>query len=376
MKTASLKIKALKTMKLRNNYNFNPGPSTLPFEVLEQIQAELFDWRGTGVSVMEISHRGHQFAEFAQEMEQDLRDLMSLPSSYHVLVLAGGARGQFAGIPLNLISEQQWAAYLVNGIWGKIASHEAEKYAPVKIIASSESSGFTRIPERKDWERFSDAAYFHYTENETVQGIEFNEIPKVGDVPLICDMSSSILSKPLDPTEFGLIYAGSQKNLGVAGVTLVIIRNDLAARPAQKGTPSVFNYALQIKNKSLYNTPPVFPWYVMGLVLKWIKKEGGVKEMGKRNLRKSQKLYDFIDKNDFYRNPIESIYRSRMNVIFTLAEPKKDAVFLQEAEAAGLIGLKGHSSLGGFRASLFNAMPESGVDALINFMKDFSHRYG
>lgn len=363
-------------MILPRKINFNPGPSTLPLEVLEQIQAELFDWRGMGVSIMEISHRGSEFAKLAEEIEQDLRELMGLPNNYHVLILAGGARGQFAGIPLNLLSAQQTADYLVTGIWGKVASSEAKKYAPIQIVASSEETGFISIPKREEWKLHEQAVYFHYTDNETVSGVEFHEVPKVGQTPLICDMSSSILSKPIDPKLFGLIYAGGQKNLGIAGMTLVIIRDDLAARPAQLCTPSILNYALQLKNHSLYNTPPVFPWYVMGFVLKWIKKEGGVSKMAERNLRKSQKLYHFIDNNNFYRNPVDPAYRSRMNVTFTLADQNKDPIFLKEAEAAGLMGLKGHSSLGGFRASLYNALPEQGVDALIEFMQDFSRRYG
>jgi phosphoserine aminotransferase len=325
---------------------------------------------------MELPHRGNQFVEFAHEMENDLRDLMNLPPSYHVLILPGGARGQFAGVPLNLTTDREWAAYLITGMWGQMAAREAEKYTRVKVIANSEDSGFTKIPHHSQWQDFEGAAYLHYTENETVQGVEFADVPNSADIPLICDMSSNILSKPLEVTQFGLIYAGGQKNLGIAGVTLVIIREDLAARQAQKWTPSILNYAIQIKHKSMYNTPPVFPWYVMGLTFKWIKQQGGVAELARRNLHKSQKLYQFIDQHDFYINPVDSSCRSRMNVIFTLKDPQKEALFLQQAEQAGLTGLKGHKSLGGFRASIYNAMPESGVDALIAFMKTFSERYG
>jgi phosphoserine aminotransferase len=355
-------------------YNFNSGPSMLPPEVLNQAGADLHNWRGTGVSVMEISHRSAEFAALQAEIEQDCRDLLHIPNNYQILFLSGGARGQFAAAPLNLAGENKRAAYVVTGLWSQIASEEARRYAEVSVVASSEAGGYRQIPPLAQWQDFSRAAYLHYTDNETVHGVEFPEIPDSGEVPLICDMSSSILSRPLDVSRFGIIYAGAQKNIGIAGVTLVIIRDDLAARPAQAATPSILNYALQVKNKSLYNTPPVFPWYMAGLVFKWLKQQGGVAAISERNQRKAEKLYRYIDHSGFYKNPVEPASRSRMNIIFSLPDAEKEQLFVKESKAAGFIGLKGHSSLGGIRASLYNAMPEAGVDALIHFMQEFPRR--
>jgi phosphoserine aminotransferase len=356
-------------------YNFNAGPAMVANEVMEQAHAEFFNWRGLGVSVMEISHRGKDFLALIEEIEQDCRDLLNLPSHYHVLFLSGGARGQFAGIPLNLAVQNSQTAYVVTGLWGKIAAEEAKRYSKPLIVADGEPSQYTQIPSLEKWQDFQHSAYLHYTENETVHGIEFAEIPEAGEVPLVCDMSSSIFSRPLDINRFGLIYAGAQKNIGIAGVTLVIVRDDLVSRSASLQTPSIFNYAIQVKNKSLYNTPPVYPWYIAGLTLKWIKAQGGLTVMGERNRRKAEKLYRFIDQNSFYKNPVAPRFRSRMNVIFFLPDKEKEQLFVQEAAAIGLIGLKGHSSLGGLRASLYNAMPESGVDALIEFMQLFQSKF-
>jgi phosphoserine aminotransferase len=352
-------------------YNFNPGPAMLPPEVLREAEADLYNWRGTGISVMEVSHRSSEFMTFIEEAIQDCRDLLQLPSHYQVLFLSGGARGQFAAAPLNLAAKNSQTAYVVTGLWGKIASEEARRFAEVNVIASSESRGYTHIPPEAQWQDFSQAAYLHYTDNETVHGLEFPTIPNSGNVPLVCDMSSSIMSRPLDVSRFGLIYAGAQKNLGIAGVTVVIIRDDLVARPAQSDTPSILNYALQVKNKSLYNTPPVFPWYMAGLMFKWLKQQGGLAVIGARNQRKAEKLYHYIDHSGFYKNPVEPASRSRMNVIFSLPDAEKESLFLKESQQAGLLGLKGHSSLGGMRASLYNAVPEEGVDALIAFMQEF-----
>ncbi len=356
-------------------YNFSPGPATLPPEVLQQAHAEFFNWRGTGASIMEISHRGADFMALIEEIEQDCRDLLNLPSHYRVLFLSGGARGQFAAIPLNLAVENSQTAYVISGMWSKIASEEARRYSQVKVIASNESNSYTTITPIDQWQDFSRAAYLHYTENETVHGIEFPSVPDSGKTPLICDMSSSILSRPLDVSRFGLIYAGTQKNLGIAGLTLVIIHDDLVARPAQPITPTIFNYAAQVKHNSMYNTPPVFPWYISGLVLKWLKAQGGMVAVGARNQRKADKLYRYIDQSDYYKNPVDPAFRSRMNVIFTLPDKEKDQLFVKESQAAGFIGLKGHSSLGGIRVSLYNAMPEEGVDALIAFMQEFVKRH-
>lgn len=356
-------------------YNFNSGPAMLPPEVLRQADADLYNWRGMGASVMEISHRSTDFIAFIEEIEQDCRDLLQLPTHYRVLFLSGGARGQFAAVPLNCAGLHALAAYVVTGLWSKTASEEARRYAQVEVIASNEAGGYTQIPPPEEWRDFSRAAYLHYTDNETVHGVEFPRIPDSSRIPLICDMSSSVMSRPLDISRFGLIYAGAQKNLGIAGVTLVIVRDDLLARTAQSVTPTILNYAVQAKNKSLYNTPPVFPWYMTGLMLKWLKQQGGLTVLGERNQRKAEKLYRYIDQSGFYKNSVEPSSRSRMNVIFSLPDREKDSLFVKESTAAGLIGLKGHHTLGGLRASLYNAMPESGVDALITFMQEFQQRH-
>lgn len=358
-------------------YNFSPGPAMLPPEVLKKAHAEFFNWRGLGASIMEVSHRGTDFIQLIDEIEQDCRDLLNLPSHYRVLFLSGGARGQFAAIPLNLAAENRQTAYVVTGMWGKTASEEAKRYSAVKVVASNEHNHYTSIPPLEEWEDYRQAAYLHYTENETVQGIEFPQTPQVGEeVPLICDMSSSIMSRPLDITRFGLVYAGTQKNLGIAGLTIVIVRDDLVARSAQAITPSIFNYALQIKNHSMYNTPPVFPWYITGLMFKWLKEQGGLVAIGARNQRKAAKLYQYIDQNGFYQNPVQLAARSRMNVIFYLPDAEIEKLFISQSQAAGFIGLKGHSSQGGIRVSLYNAMTEAGVDALIGFMREFAKQYG
>lgn len=353
-------------------YNFSPGPALLPPEVMQQAYAEFFNWRNTGASVMEISHRRDDFIAMIGEIEQDCRDLLNLPNNYQILFLSGGARGQFAAIPLNLAAENEKTAYVVTGIWSKTASEEAQRYSKVTVVANSAASGYTNIPRPDQWMDFSHASYLHYTDNETVQGVEFPKIPSSGKVPLICDMSSSILSRPVDVSRFGLIYAGTQKNLGIAGLTLVIIRDDLLARPAQSITPTIFNYATQIKHRSMYNTPPTFPWYITGLVLKWLKNQGGMTLVGARNQQKAEKLYRYIDGSGFYKNAVDPAFRSRMNVIFSLPTVEQERLFIEKSSAAGFIGLKGHASLGGIRASLYNALPESSVDALINFMQTFA----
>ncbi len=355
-------------------YNFSPGPSMLPPEVLHQAHEEFLNWHQVGSSVMEISHRSTDFINLTDEIEQDCREILQLPSNYQVLFLPGGARGQFAAAPLNLAAENQHTAYVVTGLWSQIATQEAKNFSQVDIVADGESTGFKTVPNIESWQNFDGAAYLHYTDNETVHGIEFPQVPEVGQVPLICDMSSNILSRPLDVTRFGLIYAGAQKNLGISGITLVIVRDDLVARHPQKATPTILNYGVQVKNKSMYNTPPTFPWYISGLVLKWIKKQGGLVAIGARNQRKSEKLYSYIDQSGFYNNSIDPAYRSRMNVIFSLPNAEKDKLFVKESLAAGLHELQGHKTAGGMRASLYNAMPEAGVDALIDFMRDFAKR--
>ncbi|MBK1692830.1 3-phosphoserine/phosphohydroxythreonine transaminase [Ectothiorhodospira mobilis] len=354
-------------------YNFSAGPAVLPEPVLERARDEMLDWNGTGMSVMEMSHRGKAFVSIAERAEQDLRDLMRVPEDYRVLFLQGGASAQFAAIPMNLLGERRRADYVNTGAWSKKAIAEARKYAEVNVVASSEADGFTTIPPFDTWQRDPQAAYLHYTPNETIGGLEFPWIPDSGDVPLVADMSSTILSRPVDVSRFGLIYAGAQKNIGPAGLTLVIVHDDLIGHAAPQ-VPSVLDYRVQAEAGSMSNTPPTYGWYLAGLVFQWLKAQGGLEEMETLNRRKAQKLYNAIDNSAFYSNPVEPSARSLMNVPFTLADPELDGVFLKEAEQAGLVNLKGHRSVGGMRASLYNAMPEAGVDALVDFMADFEQR--
>lgn len=355
-------------------FNFSAGPSALPEDVLKQAQSEMLDWRGSGMSVMEMSHRGKQFSSIAAELEADLRALINIPQNYQVLFLQGGASAQFSFIPQNLLGEKTKACYVKTGAWSEKAIKDAKPYGEIIVSASSESSHFTTIPDMASWAIDSDAAYLHYTANETIHGVEFNEIPHTKDLPLVCDMSSNILSRPIDVSKFGLIYAGSQKNMGAAGVTVVIVRADLLGK-CLKTVPPVFNYAEQAKNQSMLNTPTTYSWYLMGLVLKWLQAQGGVTAIEQRNIVKAAKLYQAIDASSLYRNPVELAYRSRMNVPFILANEALDKEFLTAAETAGLNELKGHRSVGGMRASIYNAMPESGVDALISFMQEFERTH-
>lgn len=357
-------------------YNFSAGPAALPVEVLEQARNDMLDWQGSGMSVMEMSHRGAAFASIAEQAVADLRELLAIPDNYKVLFLQGGAAGQFAGIPLNLLGgTSNKADYIVTGSWGKKAVKEAAKYGDAAVAASGEDVGFSSIPARDTWQLRDDAAYVHYTSNETIQGVEYPDVPDVGDVPLVGDVSSAFLSQPVDVSKFGIVYAGAQKNAGPAGVTIAIVRDDLLAQ-AQPGVPMVLDYAAQADKDSMLNTPPCYAWYMAGLVFDWIKRNGGLEAMGERNARKADKLYAAIDASDFYRNPIAVDARSRMNVPFLLADDALDKTFLAEAEQANLCTLKGHRSVGGMRASIYNAMPEAGVDALIEFMHDFEARNG
>jgi len=355
-------------------YNFCAGPATLPEPVLKQARDEMLDWRGTGMSVMEMSHRSDEFVAIAQEAEQDLRDLAGIPDDYAVLFMQGGASSQFAAIPLNLLGDRRSADYVNTGIWSGKAIAEARRYADVKVVANSEDSGFTTVPDPAGWRTRADAAYLHYTPNETIGGLEFDFVPDSGDVPLVADMSSTILSRPLDVTRYGLIYAGAQKNIGPSGLVVVIVRRDLLGR-ARPETPTMLNYKVIADNRSMYNTPATYSWYLAGLVFKWLKAQGGLEVMAERNERKARKLYEFIDSNDFYANPVEPRFRSWMNVPFTLADESLNGAFLQGAEARGLLNLKGHRSVGGMRASIYNAMPESGVDALIDYMAEFAKEH-
>ncbi len=357
-------------------YNFSAGPAALPEDVLKQAQQEMLDWHGSGMSVMEMSHRGKEFMSIAAEAEADLRALMAVPANYKVLFLQGGASSQFAMIPMNLIGRTGKVDYFRTGSWSKKAIAEAKRYGEVKVTVDSEVDGhFTRVPAADGFGVSADAAYVHYTPNETIEGVEFPYIPATGDVPLVADMSSTILSRPVDVSRYGLIYAGAQKNIGPAGLTLVIVREDLIGNPLD-GTPTMFNYATHAENDSMYNTPPTYGWYLAGLVFKWLKDKGGLTGMAEINRRKAALLYDAIDTSDFYHNPVDPACRSWMNVPFTLADPALDADFLKGASEAGLKTLKGHRSVGGMRASIYNAMPEAGVQALVDFMAEFERTRG
>tara|TARA_R110000787_G_scaffold107489_18_gene215476 strand:+ start:2270 stop:3352 length:1083 start_codon:yes stop_codon:yes gene_type:complete len=355
--------------------NFSAGPATLPQSVLEQVQRDLLDWRDSGMSVMEMSHRGAEFMSIASEAEKDLREIAKIPDNYKVLFMQGGATAQFALIPQNLLGDKRSADYVLTGDWGKKALKECGKYAKAQVAASSESDSFTHIPDRAGWTLDADAAYVHITPNETIHGVEFHDVPDTGSVPLVADMSSNILSRPMEVEKYGLIYGGAQKNIGPAGLTIVIVREDLLGK-ASATTPNVFNYASVADGESMLNTPPCFAWYVSGLVFKWIRDEGGLEAIGERNQRKAQMLYDYIDGESFYTNPVAKQNRSRMNVPFTLANADLDKAFLKGVEAAGMSGLKGHRAVGGMRASIYNAMPESGVSALIEYMKEFVRTQG
>ena len=355
-------------------FNFSAGPAALPTEVLEIAQAEMLDWHNKGLSIMEMSHRSAEFISVAEGAEQDLRELMGISDEYAVLFLQGGATSQFAMVPMNLASRGK-AAYVNTGVWSKKAIKEAKLFADVEVVASTEEGNFTRAPEQSDIVLPNGAAYLHYTTNETIGGVQFDYIPKTGAVPLVADMSSDILSAPVDVSKFGLIYAGAQKNIGPAGITVVIVRKDLLGAPLA-GTPTMYDYAVHAAEDSMHNTPATFAWYLSGLVFKWLKAQGGLSAIEVVNRRKAAKLYAAIDASDFYANPVAINNRSIMNVPFTLADAELDKPFLVEAEAAGLLNLKGHRSVGGMRASIYNAVPEAAVDALIDFMRDFEQRRG
>jgi phosphoserine aminotransferase len=350
--------------------NFSAGPAALPLEVLERAKADMPDWLGHGMSVMELSHRSKAFLNVAEQAEADLRELLGIPSEYAVMFLQGGATLQFALVPMNLSSPEQSVDYLVTGSWSKKAAKEAGTLRTVNIVADGADSSYTDVPERSTWNCGANPAYFHYTPNETIGGLEIHEPPDVGDVPLIADMSSTILSRPIDVSRFGLIYAGAQKNIGPAGLTIVIVRRDLLDRAPEK-MPAILKYATQADAGSMSNTPPTFAWYMAGLVFDWLKRQGGLDAMAQLNQRKAESLYGAIDASDFYSNPVAPAYRSWMNVPFTLARPELDAEFLSQAERAGLTNLKGHRSVGGMRASIYNATPAESVMALVDFMAEF-----
>ena len=357
-------------------YNFSPGPAALPEAVLRQAQAEMLEFGDAGASIVELSHRGPEFLEVARQTEADLRTLLAIPDDYAVVFTAGGATTIQALLPLNFAAPGQAVDYVLTGHWGKTAWKQAQPVADARIAASSEAGGFRDLPPRAEWTLSPDAAYVHVTANETIHGVEFRDIPDVGDVPLIADFSSSIASEPLDISRFGAIYAGAQKNLGPVGIAVLIVRRDLLARSGQPRAP-IFDYRAQLEAESMLNTPPSWNWYMLGLTVKWMLGEGGVAEFAKRNARKAALLYEAIDgSGGFYRNEVEAAARSRMNVPFFLFDEALDKPFLKEAAEAGLISLKGHRVLGGMRASIYNAMPEAGVQALADFMKDFQVRNG
>jgi phosphoserine aminotransferase len=353
-------------------YNFSAGPAMLPAEVLARAGDEMLDWRGSGMGVMEMSHRGKEFMGIAAEAEKDLRELLAIPASYKVLFLQGGATLQFAQIPMNLLAGKGKADYVVTGEWSKRAIKEANSYCDAAVAATSEDKSFTYAP--KKWNVRKDAAYVHYCSNETIGGVEYHSIPHA-DIPLVADASSHFLSRPLDVSKFGLIYAGAQKNAGPAGLTFVIVRDDLIGKAA-KGTPSVMDYKAQADADSMLNTPASYSMYVAGLVFKWIKQQGGLASMEKRNVEKAKLLYDYLDASQFFHNPVAPEDRSRMNVPFTLKDAALDAEFLKGAEKRGMVQLKGHRSVGGMRASIYNAMPIEGVRELVSYMKEFEQKHG
>ena len=356
-------------------FNFSAGPAALPQEVLEQARDELVNWRGCGMSVMEMSHRGKEYMSIQAEAEADLRELMGIPANYKVLFLQGGASSQFAMVPMNLYRGKASADYLNTGEWSKKAIKEAKKYGAVNVVASSEDKNFSYAPTQDAWKLDPNAAFVHYTPNETIGGVEIFWTPETGNVPLVADMSSNILSRPIDVSKFGLIYAGAQKNIGPAGLTIVIVREDLLGETV-KGTPTMFDYKVAADNGSMYNTPATFSWYLSGLVFEWLKEQGGLEAMEQRNRAKQELLYGAIDASEFYTNPIARNARSWMNVPFRLADEKLDKVFLAGAEARGLLNLKGHRSVGGMRASIYNAVGLDAVQALVGYMAEFEKEHG
>ncbi len=356
-------------------FNFSPGPATLPEAVLRQAADEMLDWHGSGMSVMEMSHRGKEFIGIHAEAEATLRELMGIPSNYKVLFLQGGAIGENAIVPMNLMARTGRADYVVTGDWSKKSVKEAKTYGTVNIAATGEASKFTAIPKQADWKLDAGAAYVHICSNETIGGVEYHWTPDTGSVPLVADMSSNILSRPLDVGRYGLIYAGAQKNMGPSGVTVVIVRDDLLGH-ALPMTPSAFNYKLQAEADSMLNTPPTYAIYIAGLVYKHVKAQGGLAAMEEHNRAKAAILYDYLDASSFYRNPVAPEDRSLMNVPFTLKDAALDEPFLKGAQERGMVQLKGHRSVGGMRASIYNAMPVEGVKALVGYMQEFERQHG
>ncbi len=355
-------------------YNFSAGPAGLPKAVMQKAQQEFVDWNDLGTSVMEISHRSKPFLKVAEEAEQDLRDLLSIPSNYKVLFCQGGARAQFAAVPLNLLGDASKATYIDAGYWAESAVAEAERYCVTDVYdAKTTIDGKIAVKPASEWKIDPEAAYVHFCPNETIDGIEINDLPET-DKPIVADMSSTILSREIDVSKYGVIYAGAQKNIGPAGICIAIVRDDLLEL-AHSALPSVLNYKVLAEKDSMFNTPPTFAWYLSGLVFKWLKEQGGVKAIEQHNKEKGAILYNYIDESDFYKNDVHPTNRSLMNVPFQLAKPELDAKFLELADAKGLKSLKGHRAVGGMRASIYNAMPIEGVKALVEFMKEFERQY-
>lgn len=357
-------------------YNFCAGPAMLPTAVMERAQAEMRNWNALQVSVMEVSHRSKEYIAMAEQAEQDLRDLLAIPDNYKVLFCQGGGRGQFAAVPLNLFGDKLEADYIITGQWAQSAAEEGKKHGKINQIDIRETAadGSVSLLPSAQWPLNPDAAYVHYCPNETIEGIEISEIPDTGDVPLVADMSSTILSRPIDVSKFGVIYAGAQKNIGPSGLALVIVREDLLGR-ARQAIPSILDYQVLANSDSMYNTPPTYSWYLAGLVFQWLKQQGGIAEFAKRNEAKANLLYDYIDGSEFYQNQVDKHYRSWMNVPFQLADESLNDAFLAESAAAGLLTLKGHRIVGGMRASIYNAMPIEGVEALVAFMQAFAAKH-
>ncbi len=355
-------------------YNFCAGPAMLPVEVMQQAQAELIDWNGHGISVMEMSHRSAPYIEMAEQAEQDLRDLMAIPDNYSVLFLHGGGRGQFSAVPLNLAEQNDSADYLVTGQWSQNALKEGQRFLNACNAGQSPEGEF-RVPTQAELNLSEDAKFVHYCPNETIEGVAFDYIPETGDKPLIADMSSCILSQPLDVSKFGILYAGAQKNIGPSGLSVVIVRNDLIGHARQQ-TPSIFDYKICAENGSMYNTPPTYAWYLAGLVFKWLKAKGGLTAIAEANFEKAALLYEAIDASSLYQNKVAITNRSIMNVPFQLVDESLNSQFLAEADKAGLKTLKGHRVVGGMRASIYNAMPLAGVQALVEFMAEFERTRG
>ncbi|HEY5702066.1 MAG TPA: 3-phosphoserine/phosphohydroxythreonine transaminase [Gammaproteobacteria bacterium] len=356
-------------------YNFGAGPAMLPTAVMQRAREEFLDWHGTGLSVMELGHRTPEFIAIAEQAEANLREILSIPDNFAILFLQGGATSQFSMVPLNLTAPGDRVDALYTGLWSGKAIKEAGRYCSVNVAASSENNHFTAIPDTSGWQLSANARYLYFTDNETVHGVEFQQTPKSGEVPLVSDMTSNLLTRPIDFSAYGLIFAGAQKNLGPAGLTLVIVREDLLGNSRQD-IPRLYDYAFNAKEHSMANTPPTYSWYMAGLVLQWIKQEGGIPVMEQRAIARSSKLYQLIDASEFFSNPIATGSRSRMNIPFLLRDETLNNTFLKEAKSHGLVALAGHRSVGGMRASLYNAMPEAGVDCLAGFMADFERRYG